>query len=368
MSIFTIVRGRLMKGYGKPFLIVLVLSFYAAVTNAEGCLSGDGIDVICGFLPPEDIDVIPQKNVLVVGGFSLDNQNGDIRVFHPEQNLIETIYNPDDSGPTYFPDGEVWGDPNCPGPPTGFAAHGIQISKNKMGSYTLLVVNHTSREAIEWLEVREKEGRYSADWRGCVVVPAPLWINDVSMLPDGGFVASHMMPREISRTIFDRKPNDRVETGYVVEWHKDRGWSKIEGTDGALPNGVQVSKDGKTVYSNHYFSNQIVAIDRESGQRKWQTPVEGAPDNINIGDDGQLYFPTHLTSLREIRNQCLGKSVDYCVGEFAVYAVDPQNGRPTQLFRSQGRFFGSSTAAAKIGQSVYLGSVGGDRIGRIDAP
>jgi hypothetical protein len=335
----------------------------------DDCPSGNGITSICGFLPPEDIDVVPGGKAIIVGGFSLDNENGDIRVLHLADNSIETIYSPDMMGPPpSSSDGALWGDPDCPGPPTGFAAHGIQLVENKHGSYTLLVVNHTSREAIEWLEVKDNGGSFSAEWKGCVIVDPELWINDIAMLPDGGFVASHMMPFEISRSIFDRLPNDRVETGYVVDWHKETGWTKIEGTDGALPNGVQVSADGATIYSNHYFANQVVAIDRASGKRLWTTPVEGGPDNISIGDDGKLYFPTHLVDLRTIREQCLGKDVDYCGLEFAVYSIDPSDGSATQLFRSKGAPFGGSTVAVKAGNSIYLGAFAGTRIGKISLP
>lgn len=334
--------------------------------SEDDCPSGNGITSICGFLPPEDLDLVPGGNAIIVGGFSLDNENGDIRVMHLSDNSIETIYSPDMmGGPLSASDVAHWGDPDCPGPPVGFAAHGIQITKNKLGSYTLLVVNHTSREAIEWLEVKDNGGSFSAEWKGCVIVDPELWINDIAMLPDGGFVASHMMPREISRSMFDRVPNDRVETGYVVDWHNETGWTKIEGTEGALPNGVQVSADGATIYNNHYFANQVVAVDRASGKRLWTTPVDGAPDNISIGDDGKLYFPTHLVDLRTIRDQCLGKDIDYCGLEFTVYSIDPSDGAATELFRSKGAPFGGSTVAVKAGDSIYLGAFAGTRIGKI---
>jgi len=270
-------------------LLALVgLSATADEVIEDDCVAENGITPICGFLPPEDLDVVPGGKALVVGGFSLDNENGDIRVLRLSDNSIETIYSPDTTATT-APAGADWGDPDCPGSPHGFAAHGIQLTENEHGTYTLLVVNHTSREAVEWFEVIEDSGSFSATWKGCVIVDPELWINDIAMLPDGGFVASHMMPREISRTIFDRQPNDQVETGYVVDWHNQTGWTKITGTEGALPNDVQVSADGKTIYSNHYFSNQVVAIDRASGKRLWTTKLEGAPDNISIGDPSQQF-------------------------------------------------------------------------------
>ena len=139
------------------FCFTLVSSFVSADEVIEDeCPSGNGITSICGFLPPEDIDVVPGGKAIIVGGFSLDNENGDVRVLHLADNSIETIYSPDMMGPApSSSDVEIWGDPDCPGPPTGFAAHGIQLSENKHGSYTLMVVNHTSRESVEFLEANE---------------------------------------------------------------------------------------------------------------------------------------------------------------------------------------------------------------------
>ncbi|NNL87277.1 MAG: hypothetical protein HKP27_16570 [Myxococcales bacterium] len=231
----------------------------------------------------------------------------------------------------------------------------------------MLVVNHTSREAIEWFEIREDDGNFAARWRGCVVIDEELWINDVAMFPDGGFVASHMMPRAIAATLFDRLPNDRVESGYLVEWHADTGWKKIEGTEGALPNGVQVSADGRVIYNNHYLADQTVAFDRESGQRLWTAAIEGAPDNLSITPDGKLLTSSHLESLRAIRESMLKKDA-YSDLRFAVHYLDPADGEVTPVFESSGPPFGGSTVAVQAGDTIYLGAFAGNRIGRIAAP
>ena len=54
-----------------------VLLTGCAVQDDPGCAGDDVITPICGFLPPEDVEVVPGGEALVVGGFSLDNKNGD---------------------------------------------------------------------------------------------------------------------------------------------------------------------------------------------------------------------------------------------------------------------------------------------------
>lgn len=352
-------------------IALLLLAAAAVLTLAcqqkagSDCVEGAGITPICGFLAPEDLEVVPGGDALIVGGFSLDNENGDLRALYLADHSIETIYTPGVSQPLSR---EAWGDPACPGPPKGFAAHGIHLSRNDRGSLTLLVVNHTGREAIEWFEVTQDGGRIRAAWQGCVVIDDELWINDIAMLPDGGFVASHMMPREIAATLFDRAPNDQNATGYVVEWQRDGGWKKLEGTEGALPNGIQVSAEGDVVYNNHYLANQVVAYERASGKRLWVAPTSGAPDNTSITPDGKLLVATHHASLRSIRDDCMLQMAPFCGLGFALSHIDPKDGSVKKIFESEGPPFGGATVAVETSGAIYMGAFAGDRVGRIPAP
>ena len=346
-------------------LAVSVAALLGCAEAGDDCAAGGGITPICGFLAPEDLEAIPGHDALLVGGFSLDNENGDLRVLDLATGEVDVIY-PPDSGPELAAEDAPWGDPACPGPPDGFAAHGIHLSENGE-NFTLLVVNHTSREAVEFFEVDETEGRFRAAWRGCVIVDEELWINDLAVLPSGGFVASHMMPREIAGTLFDRPPNDRVESGYLVEWTRQGGWQRIAGTEGALPNGVQVSPDGTVLYNSHYLSDQVVAIERATGKRLWTAPVHGAPDNLSTRPDGNLLVSTHTVSLREIR-ECLSKPAPFCGHGFTVHGIDVASGEAEQIFASEGPPFGGSTVSVQAGDTIYLGAYAGNRVGSIPAP
>jgi hypothetical protein len=348
-----------------------VLLTGCAAQEDPGCVGNDVITPICGFLPPEDVEVVPGGEALVVGGFSLDNENGDLRVLRLSDQAITRVY-PPDSVPASAIAREPWGDPKCPGPPNdGFAAHGIHLSPNEYGTYTLLAVNHTGREAVEWFELREDDGHYSAAWRGCVIIDEPYWVNDIAMLPaqaGGGFVASHMMPREISATIFDRPPNDRVETGFNIQWQPESGWIEIPGTEGALPNGVHVSEDGAVLYSNHYLANQVVAYERATGKRLWTASLGAAPDNTSMTPDGMLLIAAHRASLRRIRDDCMLTSAPFCGLPFSVFLVNPEDGAVTLVLESEGPPFGGATVAVQVGDSIYMGAFAGDRLGRIAAP
>ena len=322
--------------------------------------------LIDGLLSPEDIEVLPDGDALIVGSFNLRDGAGDLRVVYLDDHRVEVIYSPTADANT-TDDGAAWGESTCPGAPSGFSVHGIHLSKDSNGVIHLLAVNHTGRESIEWFEIKKIEQRYVAQWRGCVMVDDELWINDVAMLPHGGIVASQMMPRKDASTMLERKPQDGIESGYVVEWQADSGWRKVPGSDGALPNGIQVSADGTIIYSNHYLSNRVVAIERATGQRIWSANVSGAPDNMSVTSTGELLVAMHHESLQAIA-PCLQSPTSNCGLHFGIAAIDAASGAVRPVFDGSGARFGGSTVAVKAGEFIYLGAFAGTHIARIAAP
>ena len=233
----------------------------------------------------------------------------------------------------------------------------------------MLAVNHTGRESVEWFQLqRDAAGRLRASWRGCVIVDEPLWINDVAMLAEGGFVATHMMSRTLAANMLDRPPTDGVKSGALVTWQRGVGWRKIPGTEGALPNGVQASKDGRIVYVDLYLENAVAAFERDTGRLLWRAPVGGAPDNMSITPDGNLLVSTHPVSLARIRDECLSKSLDLCKLPFIIYAVNATTGAVREVHAGGGAPIGGVTIAVQSGDQIYLGAYAGNRIGRMSAP
>src|SRR6185503_17968258 len=99
---------------------------------------------------------------------------------------------------TAAPAGERWGDATCPGPPSAaFSPHGIDLARRRDGRLALLAVNHGGRESVEFFEVAEPE-HPTVTWRGCAIPPPESFLNEVAILPDGGFVTTHMFARSTS--------------------------------------------------------------------------------------------------------------------------------------------------------------------------
>ena len=140
----------------------------------------------------------------------------------------------------------------------------------------------------------------------------------------------------------------------------------MPGTDGALPNGIQVSRDGSVIYSNHYLSHQVVAIERSSGRRVWTAAVEGAPDNLSITSNGDLLAVTQLESLASV-GDCLTRPAQVCALGFTVHRLDASTGAAHKILNGGDGKFGGATVAVEVGEAIYLGAAAGTWIGRTTA-
>ena len=160
------------------------------------------------------------------------------------------------------------------------------------GLHQLLVVNHGKREAVEFFELVQREERWSLVWRGCALPPGDPFINDVAALRDGGFFVTHMfnksMPFEevIERSIKGEK------IGWVWEWQRDGGFSKLAESSLVIPNGIAVNSDDSKVYVNDYLGNKTVRIDRASREIDGSVEVQ-QPDNVTVDDEGYLWIASH---------------------------------------------------------------------------
>jgi hypothetical protein len=361
-----------MSSYKNSILAILVGVLVTAcgdTPNEVSCAPTEqGITPVCGFLGPEDLEPIPGKEALLVSGFTMYDAeaNGDIRVLDLTNNTNYPVFDETMLGRGTPPE-EGWGSATCPGSPEKFAAHGLHLSQNDKGTLTLLAVNHTSREAIEWFEIWEEESRFKAEWRGCVVADNGLWLNDVVKMPGDGFVATHMIGKDQSATLIDIEPNSSIKTGFVVEWSNNQGWRQIPGTEGSLPNGIQSSPDGKILYVSHYTGNQVVAVEKESGTRLWTVKVNGAPDNLSITPDEQLLVATHQVPLKAIFEECAQQAIEFCPLRFAVQKIDILSGDVHTIHESEDSPFGGATVAVQVKDDIFMGSFAGKRIGKIRA-
>ncbi|MCP5200003.1 MAG: SMP-30/gluconolactonase/LRE family protein [Gammaproteobacteria bacterium] len=329
-----------------------------SASAADDCAAANGFTPLCGFQHPEDIEVLADGKLLVVSEYGnlVGSMTGRLTAVVPADGSRRTLY------PVDGADGTAdWGAADCPGAPGAqFDPHGIHHGPTSNGR--LYVVNHAGRESVEIFEVVDGDdaAAMKLNWRGCVIAPGGIWMNDVVGLPDGGFIASHMVQKGVSAESLYESERRREDIGHVMRWSPGDGWRKVANSDGALPNGVEISDDAATLYVNEYFGDRTFALDLASGKRLWTTPVD-APDNLAWGSDGQLLIASHHEDLKAV--QACEHEQPYCQLRFSIVAVDPANGNRLTVVEGGGAPpFGAATVAAEVGDTMYLGSYTGDRM------
>lgn len=352
----------------RRLIVALVLSSCVWMScgreKVQECVGDGAITPICGFVHPEDLEVLPGGRHLLVSeyGGPMGERATTLRLLDLATHEHHALY---PKGAAAAPAGEAWGDPACPGPPDEIGPHGIHLGDGPGGRALVLAVNHREREAVEFFELEDAAGESpELIWRGCVVAPERTWMNDVVVLPGGGFVVSHMIDRGATEEAILSAEVDAEPTGYALQWQPDAGWSRVKGSEGALTNGLEVSPEGTVLYANYYFGNRVRAIELASGETLWETEVP-SPDNSSWSPDGRLLVASHRADLKAV-GDCQRGDNAVCELPYAVVALDTNDGSATTLFEGGGAIFGGATVAVQVDDRFYMGSFAGERMARRD--
>jgi hypothetical protein len=315
---------------------------------------------VCGFQSPEDLAPLPGDAAILVSeyGGMLGEKPGDIALLVLASDERRVLFR---AGDASGPPADGWGDPACPGPPTAFSPHGIDVAARPDGRLALAVVQHGGRQSIEIFELSGAGADWKLAWRGCLLAPADAWPNDVVWLPDGSLVFSSMMP--LSQGL-DAMMGGTADPGHAIRWSPEGGFREIPGTRGPLANGVEVSPDGKKLYLNLTRADEVRRVDLATGAVEASAKVPG-PDNSTWSPDGRLL----VASLRAMGSEdfavCDPLPRGACPLPFAIVAVDPGPMQGREVYVGDGPPMGAGTVGLQVGSELFVGSFTGDRVLRV---
>ncbi|MFT5101105.1 MAG: hypothetical protein ACI9HY_003237 [Planctomycetaceae bacterium] len=328
----------------------------SVVQELLDCQSTKDMTVHCGYKNPEDIVALPGDKYLVVsemGEFRTDapGKLSLLNLDSGEREVLNVIW--EQSHPAL-------GDAQCPAPDNAaFSPHGIDLTTLEDGTLQLLAVNHGKRESIEFFEATRTDDVWQLTWQGCALPPGDPFINDVAGLRDGGFFITHMWDKTAEFDEIVRKLLAGEPTGWVYEWQRDRGFTKLPESVDLMPNGIAVSNDNAKVFVNIYFAGKTITIDRASGQREGEFAVR-QPDNITVDAEGMLWIASHTHD--PLGQNCVLVTEGPCLLPYDIIKADPDT-MQTEFFLSQdGAPMGYATVALKVGDRVFMGSAHGDRV------
>ena len=323
------------------------------------CDSAQPLGSVCGFENPEDVAFAPRANLVVSSQFRILGKGGWLTGLVPGASAPRRLW-PDAgapdagvaSGRTADPDAP--GDPACPPPdPALFHPHGLFVDARD----DLWVVNHGGRDSVEAFAIRGSGDDATLAWRGCVVLPAGTSGNDVAVGPDRDVIVSNY-----ASSVGSLADNVKIglgwNTGDVLRWRRDAGWSHVPNTAASAPNGVALSPDGRTLFYAETGAARLVRIGLD-GTGRTEVPVPGAPDNLSWTTRGTLYLASH-TSTAAFLACLLGPA---CRSSWVLLEIDPASLRVDSVLAHDGAVVGAVASAQQVGDLVYLGAVFGDRIG-----
>jgi len=356
-----------------PTALLVLLTLPLGAVLLAGCTSPEppittceadaGIEPHCGFQNPEDLALLPDGRTIITGQFgAMDGTKpGNMVVFDVQDPTPHVVFEAGDASLK----SETWGDPACPGPPPeGFSPHGIDLDVRADGALQLLVVNHGGREAVELFEVVPSGTETRLIWRGCAVAPEDAYLNDVVHTPEGGFLATHMMSREGQSSGMLKANLLGMDVGWVYEWVPPATWKKVEGTDAPMPNGLELSANGRHIYVNVYLGDEVRRIDRASGETTATVDV-AQPDNLVWSSDGgSLLVASHTGGFRDAI-ECMSLESGSCGMPFEIVALHPETLERTTVLQRRGPPMGAATVALQVGDDLWLGTFAGDRVARV---
>src|SRR3984893_3304239 len=214
--------------------------------SAAGCDPIGNVRFLCDQLRPEELAPVPGSAGVSHSGRAA---HGAIRLINLRDRTTTPLF------PTATPkerlDRKTYD--SCPGPidpseKEKFRAHGLYLRPGKKSVHTLYVVHHGNRESIEVFELDAHAKPPALTWVGCAVAPDPIGLNAVVGLPDGGFITTNFQARGPADPAGRGRMMAGENNGELWEWHTGTGWKKVPGTEAAGPNGLEISKDGKTLY------------------------------------------------------------------------------------------------------------------------
>ncbi len=332
-----------------------------------GCVPSPGLTPICGFNNPEDIELLPDGHTLLISQMGgMDGATpGSLAMFDTGGGIITRLPQFAEAA------AENWGSPGCTTPPgNAFSPHGIDLITRADGRRELMVVNHGGRESVEFFEVLGESGQWQLAWRGCTLPPRGTYMNDVAALQDGGFLVSHMFPRDAwtvgGINLYMFRGMLGLDTGVVLRCARGGECFPVPGSTAPFPNGIQVDAAGSTLYLNAYLPGEVRKISLEDGRLLGTAHIKG-PDNSQWTADGKLLVASQTASLTEM-NACFGVRNGACAAAFEIIELDPATMSTRRLLAHKGAPMGAATVAQRVGDALYIGSFAGDRLLRAEPP
>jgi len=232
--------------------------------------------------------------------------------------------------------------------------HGISLYLGENGAASLFAVNHRpDGEYVEVFDYRDSMLVHRESIRGDLM-NSP---NDVVAVGPRSFYATndHGYASAFGRTLEEYL---QLESSYVV-YYDGQNFQKAA-NDLAYANGINVSRDGRTLYVAACVGLKINVYDRDRASGvltfKNEIPLGTGVDNIELDAEGNLWIAAHpqlLTFTRHAKDETKpspSEVLQISLHENGAYKIN-------QIYLNLGEEISGASVAAVFGQKLLIGSV-----------
>ena len=245
---------------------------------------------------------------------------------------------------------------------TYFQPHGISLWVGEDGRRALFVVNHPApgngwpAHTIEIYDI----GDAGLVHRATLTDPRLIMPNDVVAVGLDRFYVTntHAHAPGWAQTI---ETYLQLREAQVLSYGP--GGFRTAATDLLFPNGINVSRDGQTVYIASVTGLSVLVFDRDPRTdaltARGEIPVGSGPDNIEIDADGALWVGSHPKLLAVQRHaadasaRAPGQVIRIRPGR------DDASAQVEEVYLSDGTPIGAISAAARRGDRLLMGQIFG---------
>jgi sugar lactone lactonase YvrE len=133
----------------------------------------------------------------------------------------------------------------------------------------------------------------------------------------------------------------------------------VPGTRLSGDNGVAVSPDGKWLFVNATGTDQIYRVPLSGTGERSSAKVDFHPDNLRWTPDGKLFVTGNLANAQNFLSR----------HGWAVARLDPETMTVAPVVKEPGYAeFDNATSTVQVGQTLWFGTYGADRIAYRPAP
>ncbi len=235
-----------------------------------------------------------------------------------------------------------------------FHPHGISAFEHENGAVSIAVVNHTTnRHFIELFDLQDDTLLH----RRSISDPLMISPNDVVLLDADRFYVTndHGTSSEFGRTLEEYLLLERSN----VLYYNGQKFS-VAATDMGYANGINISRDGETMYVAETVGRRLSLFSRDSNTNELNVSrtihFNSGVDNIELDADGNLLIGSHPKMLAFTRH---AKDAEK-LSPSQVFRVSVLSGKKDfieEIYLNNGNELSGSSVAAIYGQALLIGSV-----------